>query len=212
MNEPSRHARLLAVLSTYTALLAPAAASFAYGAELTAFGGYRFGGEFEDSSSEQTLRLDEGQSHGLLLSLDDEVDTQLEFLWSRQTTGFKENQLFSGAPLFNLDVDYYQVGGTKFWYVPARPWFPFISGTLGVTHMRPQGPNLHNETRFSMSLGGGVKLPFNQHVGLRIDVRGYATFMDGGSNLFCAGGRCTLQVSSGGFWQAETSAGIYIAF
>ena len=64
-----------------------------------------------------------------------------------------------------------------------------------------------------MSAGGGVKLFATEHLALRLDGRGYATFVNGeGDVLFCAPGICIGPFDVAVVWQAEFTAAMAIAF
>ncbi len=181
------------------------------GVEITPYAGLRFGGSFEDSNTGTGLSLDESESYGLVLDVDISRDQQVEIYLSRQSTTLSGNGTFTGNPLFDLAVEYYHVGGLYLIDVHNDRVQPFVSGTLGVTRMDPEGEGLNTETRFSLGIGGGVKLFLTDHLGIRLDVRGIYTALTSNGAVFCSGG-CAISVQSSGFVQGELAAGLVVRF
>jgi hypothetical protein len=61
--------------------------------------------------------------------------------------------------------------------------------------LTPDAASLSRETRWSFNLGGGVRIPVATHVRLRLEARGYLTWLGGNANVFCAGG-CSIAAKS----------------
>jgi opacity protein-like surface antigen len=184
--------------------------AFAQGWEITPFGGYQFGGEFAGLDADIGLELDEDVSYGLMVDIDLDPERQVEIYFSRQETQLTYDEGdFSGTSLFDIDVSYYHVGGTYLWDEPIVK--PFVVGTLGITHLDPDPPGLSSETRFSMSLGGGVKVMPTEHVGVRLEGRGFATFVDSSTSVFYGDG-LSVYFSGDVFWQFQFSAGLVFRF
>jgi opacity protein-like surface antigen len=138
-------------------------------------------------------------------------DTQIELYYSRQATRLQtKSDIFDATPLFDLDIEYFHIGGT-YGTAPGKVK-PFIVGTFGVTHMTPKGEGLDTVTKFSLSLGGGVKLFVTEHIGLRLEGRWFGTFFDGNGAAFCANGKCAVQVEGDVFSQYVANAGLIMAF
>ncbi|MGB8410062.1 MAG: hypothetical protein WCE58_09180, partial [Gallionella sp.] len=129
---------------------------------------------------------------------------------SRQDTRLTTTGTFTGNPLFDLTIDYYHIGGLYMLpdYDRVRP---FVSGTFGLTRMAPDRADLTAENRFSVSLGGGAKIYFTKNLGMRFDVRGIYTALNGNTEIFCSGG-CAIKVVSSGFVQTELSAALLMRF
>jgi hypothetical protein len=85
---------------------------------------------------------------------------------------------------------------------------PFLSGLLGLTHFGAEGDD---EIRFTLSGGGGVSIPFQRHLGMRLDGRVFTTFVDVDAAGRCAGG-CVVGVHVSVVWQAELTAGLVVVF
>jgi len=179
--------------------------------EITPFAGYTWGGEFSDSVTGETLKVDETANYGVMVDFKQDEQSQIELYFSRQATQLKANErLFTGNPLFNLDIEYYHIGGT--YGADSGKVRPFVVGTLGVTHMVPQGPGLDALTKFSLSLGGGVKLFATDRVGLRLEGRWFGTLFNGSGSAFCSSGACAINVQGDLFSQFTTNAGVFITF
>jgi hypothetical protein len=179
--------------------------------EVTPFAGYTMGGEFSDAVTGKTLQFDDTSSYGVMLDFKQDEASWIEIYYSRQQTKLRANEgPFFGNPLFDVNIEYYHIGGT---YGQADgKVVPFVVGTLGATHMTPKGEGLHTETKFSLSLGGGVKLYLTDRVGLRLDARWFGTFFNGGGSAFCSGGSCLVNVQGDLLSQYTANAGVIIAF
>jgi hypothetical protein len=100
------------------------------------------------------------------------------------------------------------VGGTQ--EVGIGAVRPFYSGSLGLTRFGGSGDS---EIRFSLAGGGGVKLMPSRHLGVRLDGRVYAVFVDGDATSgICAPGLCVIGLDVSVGWQAEFTAGVVISF
>lgn len=179
--------------------------------EVTPFIGYRTSGEVEVASSGEEIDLENARSFALALNLRIDEGSQYELFYSRQQTELDRSSSLGGV---DLDVEYLHVGGTL--TVDDRPRFkPYIVGTLGATRLDPDPPEGREKTRFSISIGGGLRVPRSERFSLRIEARGFLTFVDTDSALFCesAGGAvCELRASGSTFIQYELLAGAAFAF
>lgn len=181
-----------------------------YGVEITPFGGYQFGGDFDDIETGADLELDETSAYGLMVDVDLDWERQVEVYFSRQETELQvESGEFPSSRLFDVDVSYYHVGGIYMWDYDA--FRPFVVGTLGLTHFHPDLSGGNSETDFSMALGGGVKVMPTRYFGFRFEGRGFATFVDSSTSIYCADG-CTVFFSSDVFTQFQVTAGVVFRF
>jgi hypothetical protein len=195
-------------------LLALSLAGPAQAVEVAPFIGQSFGGSFVDANTGDSFKVADSNAYGLILDFDTEPDKQIEILLSRQNSYLSTNDpLFTPNPLFDLTIDYYQIGGLYMFPSDELPEYvrPFVSGAFGLTRMAPKRADLSTENRFSISLGGGAKIFFTKSVGLRFDVRGIYTALNSNSEIFCSGG-CTIKVNSSGFVQTEVSAALMMRF
>jgi hypothetical protein len=165
-----------------------------YGWEISPFVGYRVGGHFNlDQSSYDRLGLADGLAYGITIGREVNPEGALEVQWSRQESELVGKK--AGSPdrkLADLKVDQYRFNGL--YLFSGDKIRPFVLFGLGATRFMPGG-EFGSETRFSSALGGGVKLYFGRHAGLRFDGRWTPTLFPSDSSLFCSGGGSGLSCS-----------------
>jgi len=185
--------------------------------ELTPYLGYRIGGEFEQQNGSQKYELDEGNSAGLIFNVvAHDVNTQWQVLYGQQRTSLKTPLSFDPSARLGLDVEYFQFGGTYLFDDDGDDTRPFIALTAGVTHFGPTLAGVDSESFFSGSIGGGVQLLKTHRVGVRLEARVFATFVDTDGAIFChsgpqAGG-CAITIHGTALYQFEASAGVVFRF
>jgi opacity protein-like surface antigen len=173
--------------------------------EVTPFVSYRAGGEFRDPANND-VKLEAGVVGGLAISWRTaDPANQYELLYSRQATDTKH------SPLVPMKIEYLQLGGTTNLGWESDWMMPFATGGFGASRFSPRLAGLSRETRWSVSLGGGMRLPVTQRFRLRFEVRGYLTWVDGKSDLFCASG-CVLTAQGKSFFQYEALGGASVSF
>ena len=195
----SRH-YLLAI----TILVTQLTPAYAQDYEITPYIGWRTSSSLEDADTGETIDLKETDSFGIILSMKKNQDTNYDFLFSRQNTELKSSTVTE-----SLRIDYYHLGGTIFYDYDKL--HPFVSGGLGATHISPANDAFSSETKFSLSVGGGLKFPLTQNVGLRLEARGYGTVVSSGGTIMCSGG-CVAKFTGSLYMQFEALAGLSIAF
>ena len=179
--------------------------------EITPFVGYRLGGSLNDLDIEESFDFEDNDSQGIILDIAVAPNAFVEILYSTQETKLEEGgTLFLDNPLFDIDVDYWHVGGLyQFEYGRMKP---FVVATLGITELDPQPRDLDSETKFSMGIGGGVKLMLAERLALRLEGRGFSTLVDTGEEVFCNPHACYGYDSATFLWQFEARAGVVLAF
>jgi len=205
---PFRFHLFLAAL-LLSSVLFPAGAGAEWGVEITPYAGYAFGGSFEDNTTGASLDVKEGGSFGLVLDIPDTPETQYELFYGFQRTKVTGGGTLGGETLFDLDIHYLHLGGT--YMFPGEKVRPYIAGGLGATHLVPHGSGLNQKTYFSISLGGGVKIPISGHVGLRFEGRGFMTILPDSTEIFCVssgGAACDVKVQGDVLGQILLTAGI----
>jgi hypothetical protein len=183
-------------------------------AEITAFGAYRFGGTFEEESTEATYELKDSPSFGLILNLRHQDPTQWEIFYSQQQTEAEFSGSTQNDPVVNIDLHVLQLGGTyQFEGEVARPYLAF---TLGGTHVRTSSAASRSDTFFSGSIGVGMKFLPTSRVGIRVEARAYGTLVSSSTDLFCSTGPdtnvCAIRLEGKMLSQVETFAGITVRF
>jgi len=194
-------------------VLIPATARAERGVEITPFAGYAMGGGFEDNTTGASLDVDSSGMLGLILGLRDTHETQYELFYSFQRTELNGGGNSGGASLFDMDIHYLHIGGT--YLFPGEKVRPFLSGGLGLTLFVPDANGVSSKANFSLSLGGGVKIPISNHVGLRFEGRGFLTILPANTEVFCVssgGAACAVRVQGDVFGQVQLLTGLYFGF
>ncbi len=201
---------LSALLVTGIGLPAASASDF----EFTPFVGYRLDGEFDRVSGAgfYDTEIEESDALGFILGFNVSPNLMIELMASRQATELVDPgfSLGSSFKILDLDVDYYHIGLLYQW----RPGHiePFVVGSLGATSFSPDVLGFSDETRFSVSLGGGVKMFISNHLGLRLEGRVFSTLIDRDDDVFCERNDCYRFDDSDYLTQSELRGGLIFRF
>jgi len=184
------------------------------GIEITPFGGYRFGGNFEVEAPAGEYKLDDSASVGLLVNWRHQANTHWEILYSRQSSTAVFSDSSAGLPPVDVEQHVLQLGGT--YRGDGEKAWPYLAATLGGTHVRADSGDSSSDTFFSGSIGIGVRYMPTPNLGLRLEARAYATFLNSSTDLFCDlgpdTGVCEISVRGDLVSQVETFAGIVFRF
>jgi opacity protein-like surface antigen len=176
--------------------------------EFTPFVGHMFGGEFEDPVTMTDRDLDADTNFGLIFDIAADQWRHYEFLYSTQST-----QL-DGVTTLDMDVQYLQIGGTVS-HPEAERVIPYFGLTVGAARFSPDETGLDDETKLAFSVGGGVKVPITDHIGVRFDARAFISLLDTDGEIFCvsdAGATCRIRAKSDTFVQYAAALGVVIGF
>lgn len=204
--------RELFIPALATVLLAPAAQAD----EQTLFQivpqvGYRVGGSLEDADTGEGRDFADAASFGVALELRDGDEERWWQLWYSQ----QGSQVETPDGTLDVNVQYLHLGGTAPISDRGRVQ-TYVSGGLGATRFSPSGAGFKSNTRFSGSLGLGLKVPFSERAALRVEARGYLTMVDSDTSFFCrvdfGEGTCAIVASGSSLFQAELVAGIAFGF
>jgi opacity protein-like surface antigen len=183
-----------------------------YPFEIAPFAGYRGGGRFDVRNSKQNIDVDPDNSMSLVLGWKISPGEQYELLYSRQESSLESNSPFGPV---DLNIEYLQIGGSVITNDERRV-LPYITGGLGVTRFSPDMPSVNDEVHFSLNFGGGLRMPFNDHFSLRLEARGYVTFVDTNTAIFCVsgsnGGLCNVRGRGNAFFQYDAMLGAAFTF
>jgi hypothetical protein len=162
--------------------------------ELTPTLGYVWGGQvqIEDRAFTHTTYdtdVSPAGSYALVLGIPIAPRTWFELTVNREDTALKDSQgLFGEQPagfvepgdsgILDADVTYYHLGGQ--WELTTGPNRWFLTGSAGVTHFGFAVP-LADDTRLSVSGGGGLKMDLTDRLGLRFAAKVYWTDTDEGT-------------------------------
>jgi len=173
--------------------------------EITPFFGYQFGGDVTTfyQGQYQDVSIDSSENYGVVLSLGLSEMAQIELLYNTQDTTANTDRFEDSL---GLNIDYWQL--SMLWaFDPDAQINPYVVFGLGGTWMRPEG--FSNLSKFSGNIGGGVKIFFSDNIGLRLEGRFYATYINSTTSycdpLWCYGWPNSL-------YQFDVSAGLIIRF
>jgi hypothetical protein len=176
--------------------------------EIAPFGGFRFGSALVDTINGRPIDVDGAPAVGLVVDVPLSNGMQIEGAFSHQRASlFVLDRSLGPSPTLHVSVDHWQAGGLQEFgeWPRARP---FLTGVFGLTRYGAGGDN---EIRFTTGAGGGVKLFPVAHVGVRLEGRVFATFLDAaGTGVACGGRGCFIALHLDVAWQAEFTAGLVI--
>ena len=206
---------ILILLGAYSTALAQD-----YNVEVTPFGGYRFGGDFDvtdgngDSDAGSSVKLRDAGSYGVLLDLRHSDVTTYQFLYSEQSTTADVNDPDASLSTVDTTLRILQFGGT--YRGPGDVVQPYLAATIGGTNIRTSANGSQSDTFFSGSIGVGVNVMPTNRVGFRFEARAYGTLTDSDTDLFCQTGPelnvCAVRVKGTILSQFETFAGFTVRF
>jgi len=179
--------------------------------EVTSFIGYRVGGDFRLVNSGQPVNVADHASLALAFDVLSPDRTQYELFYDRQSTALSGEVPVPTA----VKVEYLHIGGLV--ALDESPHVrPYLAGGLGVTRLTPNSVLGSDDTRFSISLALGLRVPASQHFSLRLEGRGFLTPMNVDSAVFCrsdqSGALCEVGARGSWFFQFGFLAGAAYTF
>lgn len=188
--------RVLALVALI--LLFPCEPALAKGFEVTPFVGARFGGGIPVSPFEADngfvvagLDLKSGAAFGVTFDASLTENVQLEFLWSRQDTTVRDTNAVNTdkIDLIDASVDQYHFNVLYQAGEEDDGIRPFVLAGLGASRFGPSG-GFDAQTHLSIGFGGGVKLFFSDHLGLRVQGRWAPTHLGKDDVILCSINGC----------------------
>jgi hypothetical protein len=154
--------------------------------------------------------LDARPSYGIAAGVRIDDEDVIEFRWTRQDTGVH----LEGSPPSNLKVVLNQFHGDFTHEYVLQDWPSwarlFVMGSIGATHIGAGSGN--SFTRFSFGLGGGVKLFFTRHLGVRAQAQWLPLVVNPAVVSFICGGGCVGHLSASLVSQGEMAVGPVLRF
>jgi hypothetical protein len=183
--------------------------------ELTPFVGYRWGGTIHDYQTD-LFRTDadvqSSANFGGIFSIPVNHDgMKVELLVDHQSSRFQNsNGLFEpSTDLGDVSVTYYQAG-MLFPFNLSREMTPYIVFSGGLANIDPKVRNATSEDAFAMGFGIGMKVPINRNLGIRVEGRGYFTWLSDNNDNHCHD--CYYYSNGDGFYQGEINLGVNFRF
>ena len=179
--------------------------------ELTPLIGYRWGGTIHDYQTDLFRTDAEVQSsanYGIIFAVPvNHYGMKVELMVDHQSSRFQDsNGLFEpSTDLGDVDVTYYQAG-MIFPFAVSRELIPYGVFGVGLANIDPKVRNATSEDAFSMNFGIGMKVPINRYLGVRLEGRGYFTFLSDHTHDHCHD--CYYYDGGDGFYQGEINLGL----
>ena len=157
--------------------------------EVTPTAGWRFGGTASEAATStiDKVAVKDSLSWGLTAEYAVTPWGSLEALWSHQNTTLKAQFTAAAAGIANddklshLNVDTIQLGGMWMSGNPGNKTRLYFDILFGVTILTPS-PEFSTLTRFSASIGGGIKYYLADHFGLRLGARWLPVYVNSASS------------------------------
>lgn len=187
--------------------------------ELTPFAGYQFGGKLR--FYEGDLKIQDNANYGLALDIAMAPNSKLELYWSQMSStaqfiGTYGYDYLSTDP-FDVNVGYIQIGGVQEVEIDNDMIVPFGAFTLGTTYFIPTSNSTdqvkYDDTwKFSVALGGGLKIWLSDRVGIRLQGRLLLPMFWGGAGFTVGTGGSGFTVGAGtSMVQGDFTGGLIIA-
>jgi hypothetical protein len=188
--------------------------------EIHAFGGYRVGGEIDQRRSllpedpPTRFQFNEAAVYGLEFNVGITQAMYVGFLWSHQGTDLEPDAVL-GIPIdlpvsIPSDIDHYQGVFLYHWGTPEDQVRPFVLGGLGVSHIDVEG--LSGESKFSYSVGAGVKIFVTDPFGFRFQARYAPTYLSSDVDRVCDPFGCFFIEDTNYIHQFDFTGGIIVRF
>lgn len=183
--------------------------------EISPFIGFRLEGEFDSGTFDDffnpfdDLNIASGESYGIVADFAIGRNFMFELIATRQESEVELNTfvLLPNDNLFDVDLDYLHAGFIYQWR-PGQVQ-PFLGMSVGLTRIDPNTREASDLDRPSFSLGGGAKLMFTDHFGVRLEGRIFWTYIDDDVGDFC---NCGVRDDSVYLVQPELRGGLIFAF
>ena len=179
---------------------------------LTVYGGYRGGGHFTDAKTDETLSLESNGTASIALDLPLDAARQYQVFASYQRTNLSLDSTLltpSSGNKLSMDIGYLHFGGSYFWEGEVSKG-GYLVGGIGATMFNP-GQGLKTELYPSINIGVGYQLPLGKTFAMRLEARGYGTFVNNHGSVFCSGG-CVFSIKGDVVSQGEAMLGITTRF
>jgi hypothetical protein len=174
--------------------------------EVVPLAGYRFNNDLFEAAANQPVDLDGAPVVGGALNVAIGDGRWLESLFTRQQA---EVTVPRSPVRSRVVVDQLLGGGRQEFGV--RGARPFFTGLLGLTRYGVDGHDA--EVRFTIGAGGGVRVPVQRRIGVRLDSRVLTTFVDLDARAAaCGPGLCLVAVDASVVWQFEFTADVIVVF
>ncbi len=173
--------------------------------------GYQLNGDVTVARGE--LKFDDGMSYGLGIDIPVDRYMQAEISWTMANSNVSlDEYLGTNVPISDLYIHTFQAGAL---IEPKKGQkvSPFGLFSLGATLFTPTDGKYEDEWRFSIALGGGVKVEMSDKVGLRLQARLMIPMVFEGTSVYFGTGGAGVAVGAyTAFVEGDFSGGLYYRF
>ncbi|MCV9388399.1 porin family protein [Reichenbachiella ulvae] len=157
--------------------------------ESSAYGGYMFSGKAKFYDGE--IDVKNGPVWGLTLGYDTGLGTQIQFLYNNTFTVTETIEYGSNINYhkFDLMIQHFHLGVEKS-MAYDQLIRPFGSFGMGLTSYNPQSNEFNNQMRFSIGLGGGIKIFPTDRIGFKAQAKLFMPLLFNGAGIYCGTGGC----------------------
>jgi hypothetical protein len=179
--------------------------------DLTALVGYRTTMSFPTGHPPiPHLVLAAKPSYGISVGVRLDEENLIEFRWVRQDSHVHIRG--SAAPDKKVVLDQFHGDFTREFILEDGPHWarPFVLASAGATHV--DGGTGSSFTRFSCGIGGGIKVYFTRHFGVRMQGEWIPVVVEPEVTSFLCGSSCIVRLSARMVSQAEIVVGPVFRF
>ncbi|MCD4735615.1 MAG: hypothetical protein K8R53_06195 [Bacteroidales bacterium] len=190
-----------------TLFLVPKQAFSQKGLELSGYTGWMLGGKV--NLYDGSLKIDDGQNWGITLSLPVAPGIKAELMYNRLVSNLIVRE-YGNVPYVYTKVatQYFHVGAVRE-LVSEGMVRPYGTGTMGVAIFSDREGFDSDRWRFSVGLGGGLKIFPTELVGFRLQARMLVPMYFNGIWLGTGGGGVS---ASSSIIQGDFTGGLILAF
>jgi hypothetical protein len=185
--------------------------------EIGAHGGYLFGGSVDGEAGalKSTASIESAPAYGGIIDIALRRGQFAELTYTRSPTTLTLRQSDGTRYQYDILLQYFQIGGLLEFRTPTLDWLrPVFGGTIGATVFTANDEFAsYEEWRLSLIFDAGAKIRLTNVLGLRLQARGFVTFLTDESAMFCAtGAGCAFAATGSAFLQGELGGAVYLAF
>ena len=156
--------------------------------EISPYAGYFFGGKSD--FYEGSLKINDNMNYGAHLSFNMGGGVGAELSYSLSASSAKWNPSFQyidrfPAQEFDINTHVFLLGGYKEIELANERVLGFMNLKGGAILYSPQNSNIQDVWRFLIGIGGGVKIFFNDVVGIRLQGNMYLPMYFNGGGIYC---------------------------
>jgi hypothetical protein len=151
-------------------------------------------------------------AYGIALDVEVRPGTQVELFYERQESEMEFIPVTFGSPtqtLGDITTSYYHIGAIQGF--KRGKVMPFTGGTLGATSLDPSQANVATKWVFSFAFHAGAKIYLSERIGLRLNGRLFASFLDASAGLYFGSNGGGMAIGGSALWQWALGGGLFIS-